>query len=68
MIFVQGHYSIVKASSWLGLGTSSVIKVRTDDKGKMDPAALDAAITEAKEKVTVLLFFRKFAIRWRFYV
>ncbi|XP_014680984.1 PREDICTED: cysteine sulfinic acid decarboxylase-like [Priapulus caudatus] len=46
----QGHYSLMKGASLLGLGTNNVIKMATDDVGRMLPAALDQAITEAKTR------------------
>ncbi|XP_066596038.1 acidic amino acid decarboxylase GADL1 [Prorops nasuta] len=45
-----GHYSIVKGAHWLGIGTENVIKVKSDDLGRMEPAALKVAIIEAKKK------------------
>ena len=38
------HYSITKAANWMGLGTDNVIKVTSDDKGRMIPSALESEI------------------------
>ena len=40
----EAHYSLAKNASLLGLGRESVRKVATDSLGKLDPAALRAAI------------------------
>jgi L-2,4-diaminobutyrate decarboxylase len=39
----QNHYSVDSACSLLGIGTDAVVKVPTDSRGAMDPAALRAA-------------------------
>lgn len=48
-IFVsdQAHYSFVKFAQVLGLGQHSIVKVASEAKGTMKPAALKAAIEEA---------------------
>ena len=38
------HYSVAKAVSVLGLGIDNLVYVDVDDRGRMDPAALDRAI------------------------
>lgn len=40
----EAHYSLEKAAFTCGLGTDSVVKVPTNSSGKMDPAALEAAV------------------------
>ncbi|KAG7200793.1 hypothetical protein KM043_003166 [Ampulex compressa] len=45
-----GHYSITKGAHWLGLGTDSIFKVETDEIGRMKPADLRRAISEAKDR------------------
>lgn len=40
----EGHYSVERAASVVGLGTDSVCKVAVDGVGRMDPAATDAAV------------------------
>lgn len=44
----QGHYSIKKCASWLGLGMDNVVSVASDDQGCMMPKALKEAIAKAK--------------------
>ena len=47
IIFVsdQAHYSFVKSVIQLGIGTDNIVKVATDEKGRMIPAELDRMIT-----------------------
>ena len=37
----ESHYSVVKAANWLGVGSDNVVKVTTDDGGRMIPSDLD---------------------------
>ncbi|KAI4146648.1 MAG: hypothetical protein L6R39_003374, partial [Caloplaca ligustica] len=46
----HGHYSIEKAARMLGFGSEAVISVPTDPSRRMDPAALDSLIQQAKEQ------------------
>ncbi|XP_023218241.1 cysteine sulfinic acid decarboxylase-like [Centruroides sculpturatus] len=46
----EGHYSIVKGQNFLGMGTETVVRVKTDSLGRMIPGELEAAILEAKRK------------------
>jgi len=39
----HAHYSVSRAAGIIGLGTDAVVKVTTDDQGRMDVAALQAA-------------------------
>lgn len=48
----QCHYSLDKAAISAGLGLHSVVKVECDDTGRMDPKALEAALSAAKEQGT----------------
>ncbi|CDU26054.1 related to glutamic acid decarboxylase [Sporisorium scitamineum] len=48
----QCHYSLDKAAISAGLGLDSVVKVACDATGRMDPAALEKALTEAVETGT----------------
>ncbi|MFT4513701.1 MAG: glutamate/tyrosine decarboxylase-like PLP-dependent enzyme [Planctomycetota bacterium] len=41
---VDSHYSVAKAVAVLGIGLNNVVQVDVDARGRMDPAALDAAI------------------------
>jgi glutamate/tyrosine decarboxylase-like PLP-dependent enzyme len=42
------HTSLQKAAMLLGLGTDAVVAVETDDRSRMDPAALEQAIERTK--------------------
>lgn len=48
----DSHYSILKSAHWVGVGTDNVVKVDTDDRGRMIPKELEkcvvAAISEGK--------------------
>ena len=46
----QCHYSLDKAAISAGLGLDSVVKVDCDATGRMDPLALEAALTKAKDE------------------
>ncbi|MDT0203016.1 aspartate aminotransferase family protein [Nocardioides sp. AE5] len=43
----DGHFSVQKAARMLGLDDEAVICVPVDDRHRMDPAALDAALTRS---------------------
>lgn len=43
----DAHYSFVKGSIWMGQGSKSVIKVKSDAKGRLDAAHLKLAIASA---------------------
>ncbi|MDP6855949.1 MAG: pyridoxal-dependent decarboxylase [Candidatus Thalassarchaeaceae archaeon] len=45
----ESHYSVDAAANMMGIGTDSLIRIPCVD-GKMDPAALNDAIIEAKER------------------
>ena len=49
-IFVseESHYSCLMASNVLGMGYDNVIKVKTDNDGRMDVSELNKAVEEAK--------------------
>lgn len=40
------HFSVRRAAGILGLGSERVVAVPADDRGRLDPAALDAALAE----------------------
>ena len=44
----HAHYSIRKAAQLLGLGSRGVVKVAVDERGRMRPDALEAAIAAAR--------------------
>ena len=46
----QSHYSVLKGAHWLGMGTSSVVKVATDKDGRLLPGELRDAILEARRR------------------
>ncbi|MCG8569072.1 MAG: pyridoxal-dependent decarboxylase [Spirochaetes bacterium] len=46
----QAHYSFLKAANVLGIGQNNVIKVKSDQAGKMIPSELEKAVIEAKEE------------------
>lgn len=50
---LQGHYSIKKGAAFLGIGMENVIPVKTDNKGRMSPTALETAIQECQRKVII---------------
>jgi len=52
----ESHYSIVKGANWLGLGVDNVIKVKTDQGGRMIPEELDKALTSTKAEGRVPFF------------
>uniref|UniRef100_A0A8C1DE54 Glutamate decarboxylase 1 n=1 Tax=Cyprinus carpio carpio TaxID=630221 RepID=A0A8C1DE54_CYPCA len=46
----QSHYSIKKASAVLGFGTENLILLKTDERGRVIPADLEAKVIDAKQK------------------
>ncbi|KAK7153683.1 hypothetical protein R3I94_007158 [Phoxinus phoxinus] len=52
----HSHYSIKKASAVLGFGTENLILLRTDDRGRVIPADLEAKVIDAKQKGFVPMF------------
>ena len=49
----DSHYSVLKGANWLGIGTDNVVKIKTDQGGRMIPRALEEAIkkVEAENKI-----------------
>ncbi len=45
-VSADAHYSLDKAANVLGIGTSQLVKVPVDHRGRMDPAALEARLEE----------------------
>uniref|UniRef100_A0A8C2GUS6 Glutamate decarboxylase 1b n=1 Tax=Cyprinus carpio TaxID=7962 RepID=A0A8C2GUS6_CYPCA len=52
----HSHYSIKKAGAVLGFGRENVILLKTDERGRVIPADLEAKIIDAKQKGYVPLF------------
>lgn len=46
----QAHYSFEKAANILGVGSQNVVKVKTDDAGRMIPEELDKIIRSYQEQ------------------
>ncbi|XP_022221014.2 cysteine sulfinic acid decarboxylase [Drosophila obscura] len=46
----ESHYSLVKASHWLGLGSDNCVAVRTNERGQMLLDDLEAKIIESKAR------------------
>lgn len=44
----HGHYSVEKAAVTCGMGAAAVVPVAVDDEGRMEPAALRAAVLRAR--------------------
>lgn len=42
----DAHYSFVKGSIWMGHGSQGVIKVKTDESGRLDPIDLEVKMIE----------------------
>ena len=40
----ESHYSIAKGANWLGLGLDNVVKVKTDERGRMIPSELERCL------------------------
>ncbi len=40
----QSHYSVTKAVGLIGIGLENLVRVPVDERGRMDPVALDAVI------------------------
>uniref|UniRef100_A0A671QGW8 Glutamate decarboxylase 1 n=1 Tax=Sinocyclocheilus anshuiensis TaxID=1608454 RepID=A0A671QGW8_9TELE len=55
-LFLLFHYSIKKASAVLGFGTENLILLRTDERGRVIPADLEAKVIDAKQKGFVPVF------------
>jgi glutamate/tyrosine decarboxylase-like PLP-dependent enzyme len=46
----QAHYSFEKATNLLGIGIENLVEVRSDDRGRMDPGALEQEIERSKQQ------------------
>lgn len=49
LVSEQAHFSIKRAAKIMGLGDDGVIPVKTDNKMRLDPVALELALNKAKE-------------------
>lgn len=53
----DSHYSVLKGANWMGVGANNVIKVKTDQGGRMIPEelkkAIEKAISEGKAPLAV---------------
>uniref|UniRef100_A0A671QQY0 Glutamate decarboxylase 1 n=1 Tax=Sinocyclocheilus anshuiensis TaxID=1608454 RepID=A0A671QQY0_9TELE len=56
MLSLKSHYSIKKASAVLGFGTENLILLKTDERGRVIPADLEAKVIDAKQKGFVPVF------------
>lgn len=54
--FFQSHYSILKGVNWIGIGTDNVIKIKTDDRGKMIVEELEKMILKTKQEGRIPFF------------
>lgn len=45
----DAHYCIARSAGILGIGTDNVVKAALDERRRMDPARLDATLTELKQ-------------------
>uniref|UniRef100_A0A1L8DZH3 Putative pyridoxal-dependent decarboxylase conserved domain protein n=1 Tax=Nyssomyia neivai TaxID=330878 RepID=A0A1L8DZH3_9DIPT len=46
----DSHYSLKKATHWVGIGLDNLVHVRSDDRGRMCPDALREAIVRIKSE------------------
>ena len=56
LISDQAHYSFISAANVLGLGVENIIRVKSDDLGRMKPEALEIAIQTAIKENKVPFF------------
>lgn len=52
----QGHYSLQKSVNWLGMGTDNLIKIKTDQYGRMIVQDLEQSILKSREEGKVPFF------------
>lgn len=53
---VEAHYSIKKATHWLGLGLDNLRLIATNERGQMCPIALEAAVEEVRGEGRIPFF------------
>tara|TARA_R110002072_G_scaffold302710_2_gene487774 strand:- start:377702 stop:379225 length:1524 start_codon:yes stop_codon:yes gene_type:complete len=51
----DSHYSISRAAGMIGIGTKNVLKIRLDQRRRMDPAHLDEALAGLRKKGTSIV-------------
>ena len=51
----EAHYSIAKGANFLGFGSDSVVKVKTDERGIVIPQDLENKIQQCKQNVSIYL-------------
>ena len=47
----QSHYSLIKGAVFLGMGSDNVVKIKTDDRGRMIPEDLEQRVKQDLENV-----------------
>ncbi|XP_055957209.1 cysteine sulfinic acid decarboxylase [Patella vulgata] len=52
----QAHYSLLKAGGYLGFGTDNIIRIKTDDGGRMLIDDLEVKVEESKKKGHIPFF------------
>ncbi|VDI50984.1 cysteine sulfinic acid decarboxylase-like isoform X1 [Mytilus galloprovincialis] len=53
----DAHYSVEKGANFLGFGTESVVKVKSDDRGRVIPEDLEIKIQQCKQKKCAPIMF-----------
>lgn len=53
----EAHYSIAKGANFLGFGSDSVVKVKTDERGIVSPQDLENKIQQCKQNKNVPIMF-----------
>jgi L-2,4-diaminobutyrate decarboxylase len=51
----DSHYSISRTAGMLGIGTRNVVRVRLDERRRMDPAHLDEMLADLRRKGTPII-------------
>ncbi len=51
----DSHYCVTRSAGILGLGTEQVIKIRLDDRRRMDATALDETLTQLRKRNTPIV-------------
>jgi L-2,4-diaminobutyrate decarboxylase len=51
----EAHYSVSRAAGVLGLGTRQIVRPALDDRRRMDPKALDAALNDLRHTGTPVI-------------